>query len=116
MPEFLNVVRFDGATMEERSPKSVDELRQMPVEEIAEYVRQWQSSGRIPGSYPRRASLCPVETGRRGAATLRLGAADPRSITIAALLLIAFDGTAARRSKPGGHFRGLGCSIFAIVS
>ena len=52
---FLHVVRIDGVTLEDRSPKTVDEFRQMGVEAIVEYVRLWQPPGGFRG--PTREGL-----------------------------------------------------------
>jgi hypothetical protein len=43
--ELLRAVRFSGVTIEDRSPKTIDELRLMSVEDIADYVRLWEPPG-----------------------------------------------------------------------
>ena len=48
-PEFTHFTQITGATIEDRSPKTIDELRQMPVEDIASFARNWQPPGGFRG-------------------------------------------------------------------
>ena len=78
-PEYPHVTRFSGATLEAHSPKTVDEFRQMSVEDIAAYLRTWQPPGGFRG--PTREGLRFV--------LLKLVAEEPQRFAAAPSILAA---------------------------
>jgi len=48
-PDFLHYNRFESTTLEDRSPKTVDDLRRMPIEHIASFVQNWQPTDEFRG-------------------------------------------------------------------
>ncbi len=76
-PEFLQFSYSTGATIEERSPITIDELRQMPVEDIASFVRYWQPPSGFRG---------PSHEGLRSV-LMKLVGEDPQRFAVASQFL-----------------------------
>ena len=56
-PDFLHYYRSESSTIEDRSPKTIDDLRGMSVEHIASFVRNWQPTDEFRARRMRDSSM-----------------------------------------------------------